>query len=212
MSEAFAASVRALELPDEAAMLKAMGRGELEARVREYARAEAVAPPDVQRGDRPLRRGAGALPQQAEAAREAGDEERARSAEALTADPETDRERLQVADAARREWEEATAAAAEEAGRSRAELSHRGSVRWSGTRLEAAKGPRTRPSSSKPTPPRLKETETSAALTLPSMPRPRHGPKPRPIWGPMSTPVHSPSWPRLTPSWPPSTATHSTKT
>jgi hypothetical protein len=44
MSEAFAASVRALQLPDDAALLKAMSRGELEARVREYARAEAVAP------------------------------------------------------------------------------------------------------------------------------------------------------------------------
>ena len=48
MSEALAASVRALELPDDAALVKAMGRGELEASVREYARAEAVAPVDVQ--------------------------------------------------------------------------------------------------------------------------------------------------------------------
>ena len=47
MSEAFAASVRALELADEAALIKAMGRGELAARVREYERAEAVAPADV---------------------------------------------------------------------------------------------------------------------------------------------------------------------
>jgi len=41
MTEAFAASVHALELADNAAMLKAMGRGELEAPVREDARAEA---------------------------------------------------------------------------------------------------------------------------------------------------------------------------
>jgi len=47
MSEAFAASVRALGLPDEAAMLKAMGRGELTAQVREFARAQAAAPADV---------------------------------------------------------------------------------------------------------------------------------------------------------------------
>jgi hypothetical protein len=33
--------------PDEAALPKAMGRGDLEACVREYARAEAVAPDDV---------------------------------------------------------------------------------------------------------------------------------------------------------------------
>jgi hypothetical protein len=44
MSEVFAASVRALQLPDHTAMVKAMCRGELGARVGEYARAEATAP------------------------------------------------------------------------------------------------------------------------------------------------------------------------
>ena len=48
LAEAFHASVRALRLPDEAALLKAMNRGQLEAQVQEYARAEAVAPADVQ--------------------------------------------------------------------------------------------------------------------------------------------------------------------
>jgi hypothetical protein len=47
MSEAFAAGVRALELRDEAAQLKAMGRDELKAQVCKYARAEAVAPAEV---------------------------------------------------------------------------------------------------------------------------------------------------------------------
>ena len=40
--------MRALELPDDAALLKAMGRGELEAAVDEHDRAMALAPPDVQ--------------------------------------------------------------------------------------------------------------------------------------------------------------------
>ena len=45
--EMFHASVHALELADQDAMLKAMGRGDLEARVRDYERAQAFAPADV---------------------------------------------------------------------------------------------------------------------------------------------------------------------
>ena len=48
LAETFHASVRALQLPDEAALLKAMGQGELEAAVDEHDRALALAPPDVQ--------------------------------------------------------------------------------------------------------------------------------------------------------------------
>jgi len=40
---AYAASVRVLDLADDAAMMKAMARSELEARVSEYARAERLA-------------------------------------------------------------------------------------------------------------------------------------------------------------------------
>ena len=43
LAEMFHASVRALELPDEAALLKAMGQGELEAAVDEGDRAVALA-------------------------------------------------------------------------------------------------------------------------------------------------------------------------
>ena len=48
LAEMFHSSVRALQLPDEAALLKALGRGELEAAVDEHDRALAVAPADVQ--------------------------------------------------------------------------------------------------------------------------------------------------------------------
>ena len=48
LAEMFHASVRALQLPDEAALLKAMGQGELEAAVDEHDRAAALAPADVQ--------------------------------------------------------------------------------------------------------------------------------------------------------------------
>ena len=44
LAEAFHAAVRALRLPDEAALLKAMGQGELEAAVDGHDRAAAVAP------------------------------------------------------------------------------------------------------------------------------------------------------------------------
>jgi hypothetical protein len=136
MSEAFAASVRALELPDDAALVKAMGRGELEASVREYARAEAVAPADV----RPQIDLSDGVRQdsldRAEAARKAGNEALARSAEALAQRLDAERDRLQVADAARLEWEEATATKAEAASAARAELEARGPARWDQYRPE----------------------------------------------------------------------------
>jgi hypothetical protein len=99
----------ALALPDDAALLKAMGRGELEARVREYARAEAVAPADVQADIVSIDDVRQHYSDQAKAARQAQREERAPSSEELTRIMEADRERLQVADAARREWEESGA-------------------------------------------------------------------------------------------------------
>jgi hypothetical protein len=78
MSEAFAASVRVLELADEAALMKAMGRGELQAQVREYAHAEAAAPvdvrPQIDLRDSERKRSLS----QAEKARQAGNEELAR--------------------------------------------------------------------------------------------------------------------------------------
>jgi hypothetical protein len=129
MSEAFAASVRALGLPDDVAMLKAMGRGELTAQVREYERAEAVAPADV-RAEIDLSDGA-----QADAVRRAGEARQARhdagakAAEDLARRMEAHRARLQVAAAARLEWEEATAAKAEAARQALAELEARGRAR-----------------------------------------------------------------------------------
>lgn len=129
MSEAFASSVRALGLPDDAAMLKAMGRGELEAPVRAYARAETVAPPDV-RAEIDLTDGAQAdAVKRAGKARQARNNAEARAAENLARRMEAHRARLQVAAAARLEWEEATAATAETARQAHAELEARGPAR-----------------------------------------------------------------------------------
>jgi hypothetical protein len=136
ISEAFAASVRALAVPDEAALLKAMGRGELEARIREYARAEAVAPADVQAEVSSVDRTRDHFDAQARAAAKAGDADGARFAEEVSRILEADRKRLRVADAARREWTEATANIAEAAEQARAELDQRGPGSWEEVRSE----------------------------------------------------------------------------
>ena len=68
---------------------------------------------------------------------QAGNEELARSAEDMRRILEADRERLQVADAARREWGETTASAAEGASQARAELNQRGPAQWNEARPEA---------------------------------------------------------------------------
>lgn len=129
LTEAFAASIRALELPDNAAMLKAMGRGDLEARVREYERAQALAPADVRadidRTDAALLDAA----EQAKTARAAGNEAMVRRTADIAKGLAERRERLRVAEAARQEWAEATAAQADAAEQAQAELRRRGPAR-----------------------------------------------------------------------------------
>ena len=126
LTEAFAAAVRALQLADEAALLKAMGRGDLEARVREHQRAAAAAPPDVRTELESVTRQREHSQEQARRARANGDETLARSAEALARAMEAQQERLRVADAARQEWAEATAGQAEAARQAQDELRRRG--------------------------------------------------------------------------------------
>ena len=126
LAEAFHASVRALRLPDEAALLKAMNRGQLEAVKQEYIRAAAVAPPDVQAevGDREhsLEEARARIAE----AHTAGDVAAAETAEAEAAGHAQDLARLSVADAARREWREATAEKEAAAREAVAELARRG--------------------------------------------------------------------------------------
>ena len=122
LAELFGASVRALQLADDAAMLKAMNRGQLEAQVQDYRRAEAIAPPDVQArvGDRQhLAEEARA---RAETATVAGDGAARQEAEAEAEQHAADLASLAVADAARREWREATAAQETAARAAEAEL------------------------------------------------------------------------------------------
>ena len=126
LAEAFHASVRALRLPDEAALLKAMGQGELEAAVDEHDRALALALPDVQGeiDDREAElEDAQVRAHAAGGARDADAQARAEvDAEAAI----EDLARLAVADAARREWTEAHAGLAARAEAAERELRARG--------------------------------------------------------------------------------------
>ena len=126
LAEAFHASVRALRLPDEAALLRAMNQGQLEARVQEYIRAEAVAPRDVQAevGDR--EHSLEEARTRADEAQLAGDAAAAEAAGTEAARHAADLARLAVADAARREWREATVTQEAAALEARAELQRRG--------------------------------------------------------------------------------------
>ena len=125
LREAFHASVVALQLPDDQALLRAMGRGELEARVAAHDRAIAVAPRDVQPEIGERERDWQDAQARAHAARYAMDAEAAAEAEARASDAAEDLARLAVADAARREWAEAHAGQAAAAREAEAELRRR---------------------------------------------------------------------------------------
>ena len=126
LAEAFHASVRALRLPDEAALLKAMGQGELEAAVDEHDRALALALPDVQGeiDDREAELEDAQV--RAHAARGARDADAQARADADAEAAIEDLARLAVADAARREWTEAHAGLAARAEAAEHELRDRG--------------------------------------------------------------------------------------
>ena len=109
LREMFSASVRTLELPDERALMAAMGNEDLEARLVERERAVAVAPPDVSVRLDSVERQREVAAAQAERAREASDARMAKSAEALVRVHEGQLSGLRVADAAHREWAEAHA-------------------------------------------------------------------------------------------------------
>ena len=125
LREAFHSSVVALELPDDQAMLRAMGRGELEAKVAAHDRAAALAPRDVQAEIGERERDLEAAQDRAVSARYAMDAEAAAEADADAESAAQDLARLAVADAARREWAEAHAGEAQAAREAEGELRRR---------------------------------------------------------------------------------------
>ena len=125
LREAFHASVMALELPDDQALLRAMGRGQLEAQVSTYERAEALAPRDVSAELAAADRLYKSNLARAQAAREADRNAEADTAEILAGMTADELAGLRVADAARREWAEAHASEAAEARAAEGELRRR---------------------------------------------------------------------------------------
>jgi conjugative relaxase-like TrwC/TraI family protein len=107
--EAFRAAVTALALPDDAALLKAMGQGQLEAMVDEYDRAVATALPDVQAEVGERQDAVRYARARADIALGAGDTEASAEADREAEEHADELARLAVADAARREWLEANA-------------------------------------------------------------------------------------------------------
>ncbi len=125
LREAFHSAVVALQLADDQALLRAMGRGELEARVAAHDRAAALAPPDVQAQIGERERDLEAAQDRAVSARYVMDAEAAAEADTDAENAAQDLARLAVADAARREWAEAHAGEAQAAREAEGELRRR---------------------------------------------------------------------------------------
>jgi hypothetical protein len=125
LREAFHASVVALELPGEQALLRAMGRGQLEAQVSAYERAAALAPRDVSAELAAADRRCKSDIARAQAAREADQDAEADTAGILAEETAGELAVLRVADAARREWTEAHASEAAQGRAAEAELRRR---------------------------------------------------------------------------------------
>ena len=99
----FHASIVALELPDDRALMAAMGNEDLEARLAERERAAAVAPADVSTRLDSVERQRAAAVKQADQAQKAADAGMASSAEELVRIHDGQLSGLRVADAAHRE-------------------------------------------------------------------------------------------------------------
>jgi conjugative relaxase-like TrwC/TraI family protein len=125
LREAFHAAVLALELPGDQALLRAMGRGQLEAQVSAYQRAEALAPRNVSAELAAADRLGKSDLARAQAARETGRTGEADTAQILAAMTAEKLAGLRVADAARREWAEAHTSQAAQARAAEAELQRR---------------------------------------------------------------------------------------
>jgi hypothetical protein len=139
LREAFHASVVALELPGDQALLQTMGRGQLEVQVSTYERAEALAPRDVSAELATADRRCKSDIARAQAAREAGRNAEADTAEILAGMTAGELASLRVADAARREWAEAHASEAAQARAAEGELRRRDQAERAAQAAEAGR-------------------------------------------------------------------------
>jgi hypothetical protein len=119
----------ALEIRDEADIIRGLDRGELEARALQGEHAHVAAPPDVSRRLRATAQAEADARQQAADAHTRHDHTAADGATALAGRLAADRQRLEVANARYEQWSTGTHAARETAGKAAAELQRRGHTR-----------------------------------------------------------------------------------
>ena len=119
-------AVRALEMADEQAEIRAMSRGELEGRVLEGERAQATAPPDVSSQLRLTSQADADSWQQWADFQAEHDQVQADNARSLAAALAVRPSRLEAADARYEEWAARTTSTREVAGKAQAELHRRG--------------------------------------------------------------------------------------
>jgi hypothetical protein len=120
------ATIRALEIRDEADIIRGMSRGELEARILEGERAQASAPPDVSGQLRlTAQADADALAQSADA-QARHDQAVVSSASALALEMAAELQRLEAGNARYEQWAADSQARRETAGKAKAELQRRG--------------------------------------------------------------------------------------
>ena len=119
-------TVRALEIADEQAEIRAMSRGELETQVLEGDRAQATAPPDTSRQLRVTAQAETDAWQQAADADAEHDQVQAENAWSVAAALAAETSRLEAANAQYEEWSARTASTREIAGKAKAELQRRG--------------------------------------------------------------------------------------
>ena len=119
-------TVRALEIADEQAELRAMSRGELEGQVLEGERAQATAPRDVSSQLRLTAQADADAWQQSADAEAEHDQVQAGNARSLAAALAAQTSRLEAVNARYEEWSARTASTREMAGKAKAELQRRG--------------------------------------------------------------------------------------
>jgi len=119
-------TIRALEIRDEADIIRSLTRGELEARVLDAERAQASAPADVSRQLQLTAQAETDTWQQAADAAIRHDHAQVANARSLASQITTERQKLEAVNARHEEWSAITAFTREAAARARAELKRRG--------------------------------------------------------------------------------------
>ena len=120
------AAIRALEIRDEADLMRGFTRGELEARVLDARRAQDSTPPDISARLRLTAQAEADTQQQATSAIIRHDHTKAAHAQVLASQIATEGQRLEAANARYEEWSAATTSIRETGAKAKAELERRG--------------------------------------------------------------------------------------